>query len=178
MLPTPFLQLTKAHWREASCPHGTSIILFYGVTMKKTIAPMATPLEKEIRAAVDELAQLRNAILATQLAMEAEIEAAITPEIKARISAVRDRYAKPIETATNALNRKEAELVKKVLKHGATVKAGLGTAMYQKPKVTWDGKALLEYASTENYAVLRFRKHGKPSARIIYNPPPKKKGAP
>ena len=94
-------------------------------------------VEKLIR-----LGELKKAHEKLKAAETAEIEAVLTSEIRAEIEKIHLKWADKTAENLAEKNRLEAEITAEVLAAGETVKSPEITAIWNKGRVTWDGKKL------------------------------------
>lgn len=128
------------------------------------------PLRRE---AVGRLARL-NAARAAAFAAQAEYAArreAVMDKVRAELAALDAEYEARLRQLGDDLARAEADARDGVLTLGESVRLGDLRATYCRPRVTWDGKGLTQYAQAHP-EIDRFRKAGKPTVRLQFEPPP------
>lgn len=122
------------------------------------------PTENDIRARLDELAEVRNAAEVTRLDYEAK-RAEILRSVQAELDALEAEYEPLLESARARAEALEAEIREAVLAHGATVKGSVYQAVYVRGRVTWDNQKLDKYAK-EHPEILAYRREGEPSISL------------
>ena len=90
---------------------------------------------------------------------------AVPANVKAALAEIDEEFAPLIDTATGAYAEAESAVKAAVAEHGATVKGQFLQAVWNKPRVTWDAKALDGYA-INHPELFAFRTEGKPSVSI------------
>lgn len=122
-------------------------------------------LDVEVAAWLAEMADLEVGIDALRLQMEDEVAEIYPVELMAEVQIIRLRY----EAGQKETQARIAELRDKikagVLVLGRTVKGVGAQAIWIKPRVSWDTKALSGYAAAHP-EIDQFRKVGKPSVSI------------
>lgn len=122
------------------------------------------PTEHDIRAKLEELAEVRNAAEVTRLDYEAK-RAEILRSVQAELDALQAEYEPLLESAQARAKALEAEIKKAVLEYGATVKGSAYQAVYVRGRVTWDNQKLERYAQ-EHPEILVWRREGEPSVAL------------
>jgi hypothetical protein len=126
----------------------------------------AAPLVDASWPKLDQLAEVRR--YADEILARKEAErAAVLRTVQAELDAIEQKYAQPIEEANQAVAELETEVKAEVLEQGHSRRAGPVQAIYYRGAVTWDSKALVEYARG-NPAIEQFRKQGAPRVVIRY----------
>jgi uncharacterized protein YifE (UPF0438 family) len=115
---------------------------------------------------LDQLAEVRRYVEDIRLRKEAE-RAAVLRTVQAQLEAIDTRYAQQLEEAEQALAELEAEVKAAVVQLGKSVRAGPVQAVFYRGSVTWDSRALAEYAQA-NPQIEQFRKIGAPRVVIRY----------
>ena len=90
---------------------------------------------------------------------------AVPVEVKAKLADIDDEFAPLIAGAQEIYADAEAAVKTAVAEHGATVKGQFLQAVWSKPRVTWDVKALDGYA-LNHPELFAFRTESKPSVSI------------
>lgn len=90
---------------------------------------------------------------------------AIPAEVKMALAEIDDEYQKALDAAHQSYTEAEAAIKTAVAEHGETVKGQFLQAVWSKPRVTWDAKALDGYA-INHPELFAFRKEGAPSVSI------------
>jgi hypothetical protein len=93
------------------------------------------------------------------------IDQVLTPEIKARLDEIEVEFADRLQAANDHIAALEEEIKQDVLRHGASIKGAFLRAVWNKGRVTWDTRALDEFAITHP-EVSSYRKQGEPFIRI------------
>ncbi|MCS6910725.1 MAG: hypothetical protein NZM11_09195 [Anaerolineales bacterium] len=122
------------------------------------------PTEHDIRAKLEELAEVRNAAEVTRLDYEAK-RAEILRSVQAELDALQAEYEPLLESAQARAEALEAEIKKAVLEYGATVKGSAYQAVYVRGRVTWDNQKLERYAQAHP-EILVWRREGEPSVAL------------
>lgn len=100
-----------------------------------------------------------------RLDKQAAIDEVLTDEVKAQLSAI-DAEFDPITSAVrDTIGKLEGEIKIAVLAHGETVKGSKYKAIWTKPRVTWNNKALEGYAAAHP-EIEKLKKVGNPSVSI------------
>ena len=119
----------------------------------------------EIVEKLDRLADLQSHVDIINLRFDKLREDVLTPEIKAQLEDIEAERETTLESVQGGMESLEAEIKDAVVLQGATVKGKLLQAVWSKPRVTWDTKALEGYAAGHP-EIMPFRKEGKPSVSI------------
>ena len=134
------------------------------------------PLRRE---AVGRLARL-NAARGAAFAAQAEYAArreAVMDKVRDELAALDAEYEGRLRQLADDLARAEADARDGVLTLAESVRLGDLRATYCRPRTTWDGKGLTQYAQTHP-ELERFRRVGKPTVRLQFEPPPGDAAAP
>lgn len=91
----------------------------------------------------------------------------VLKSVEADLAEIEALYSGRFEEAQQIVAEIEAEVKSEVLKVGHSVRAAGIQAIYYRPRVTWDSKALARYAET-NPEVRQFRKVGEASVSLRY----------
>jgi len=118
----------------------------------------------DLIAKIDALADARDRIMATRLEWEALRDRIMEP-IKKELADLDAEFTPRLEAAQEQAATLENEVRADVLTAGASVKGSRLHVIWQKGRVSWDGKSLDGYAAAHP-EVLRFRKEGEPSVSI------------
>ena len=86
-------------------------------------------------------------------------------EVKQRMAEIDEEFESIIASAQAAYAEAESTVKSAVFNHGATVKGQFLQAVWSKPRITWDAKALDGYA-LNHPELFAFRTEGKPSVSI------------
>ena len=121
--------------------------------------------EIQIKAKLDELADLRAQIDVLALQKQDVIDTVFTAEIKGILAAIDAEFAGKAEEATTKANALEAELKAAVIAHGATVKSTFYQAVWVKGKTSWESK-LLDGYMLAHPEISACRKVGEPSCTL------------
>jgi len=114
---------------------------------------------------LDRLADLQSHFDVINLQFDKLREDVLTPEIKAKLEDIEAERETTLESVQGGMESLEAEIKDAVVLQGATVKGKFLQAVWSKPRVTWDTKALEGYAAGHP-EIMPFRKEGKPSVSI------------
>ena len=119
-----------------------------------------------IKAKLTQLQELDAHLEVIKIDKQRAIDAILTDEVKARISAVDDEFDPLSEAVRATFTQLEDEVKVAVLERGATVKEPFGyTATFVKARVSWDTKALDGYAAAHP-EIERFKMIGSSSVRL------------
>jgi hypothetical protein len=124
-----------------------------------------TKEETRIRNALNALDELRCATILLGLNKQAAIDLVITADIKREIEAIEAEFAEGIETGNARIANLEDDIKRLTMEHGASVRGARLQAVWSKPRVSWDTKALDGYAAA-HAEILPFRTVGQPSVSI------------
>lgn len=91
---------------------------------------------------LDRLYELKTAMTETEERKQAEIDTILTPEILAQVEEIRKKWADTTESMTAEIAELEADIKADVLSCGETVKGARLMAVWNKGRVSWDGKKL------------------------------------
>lgn len=86
--------------------------------------------------------ELKTAIEDTEERKQAEIDSILTPEILMQVEEIRQKWNDTTDSMKNEILDLEAEIKKDVLTAGETIKSDHLMAVWNKGRVTWDGKLL------------------------------------
>lgn len=120
--------------------------------------------QSDIVAKLDELAEVKAAVAVTQSEYETK-RAELLKQIQEELDALQAEYQPLLDTANARVSALEAEIRDEVLSAGASVKGRLIHAVYTHGRITWDTKALDNYA-VEHPEVVQFRRQGQPSVSL------------
>lgn len=122
---------------------------------------------RDIRARLDQLADIKSAADVTRLDYEAK-RAEILKTVQAELEALDAEYAPSFEDVTARIAALEAEIKEAVLQSGTSVKGTRLLAVYSRGRVKWDGKALDAYGKTHP-EISQFRSQSDPvvSLRVV-----------
>lgn len=91
---------------------------------------------------LNRLYELKTAMTETEERKQAEIDTILTPEILAQVEEIRKKWADTTESMTAEIAELEAEIKADVLAGKETVKGNKLMAVWNKGRVSWDGKKL------------------------------------
>lgn len=91
---------------------------------------------------LERLGEIKKAIEKLKADETAEIETILTPEIRAEIEKIGLKWAEKIAEFQSLKEQLEAEVTAEVLTAGETVKSPEVMAVWNKARVSWDGKKL------------------------------------
>ena len=114
---------------------------------------------------LDNLAELQSQIDASRLQCKELKDDVLTAEQKQQMADIDAEFDAVINHAQDMSALLEADIKADVLKAGASVKGAHLQAVWSKPRVSWDTKALDGY-SAAHPELLTFRKEGDPSISI------------
>lgn len=125
-------------------------------------------MTEQIQARLAQLRELTAKRDALNLDREAARKAAIPAEVAAELAVIDLEFAPALDEAEAKIAELTEQIKAAVAQHGATVKTEGVQAVYSKPKITWDARALDGYAMNHP-ELLVFRKEGKPSVSIRWS---------
>ena len=114
---------------------------------------------------LDKLADVKAMIDAVRLHYQELRDNVLTPEQRQQLADIDAELESSIEPAQATAAALEAEVKAEVIKAGASVKGAHLHAVWAKPRVSWDTKALDGYA-VAHPELLAFRKEGDASVSI------------
>ena len=120
--------------------------------------------ERDILAQLDELAALHSARSVTQREYEDRRDE-ILKSVQAELDALKEEYQPLLEAADERISDLEATIKTTVTAHGVSIKHSDFHAIYSRPRITWDTKALDGYAASHP-EIKNFRREGQPSVSI------------
>lgn len=91
---------------------------------------------------LNKLYELKTVMTETEERKQAEIDTILTPEILAQVEEIRKKWADTTESMTAEIAELEADIKADVLSGGETVKGARLMAVWNKGRVSWDGKKL------------------------------------
>jgi uncharacterized protein YifE (UPF0438 family) len=139
----------------------------------RSVRPHVTPME--LAGLLEQLQAAR--VKAVKVNDEyAARRAAIMDRVRPLLDALDAEYADRLRATGEEAERLEEAAREAVLAYGASFRHAGVHAVYNKPRVTWDGKGLAEYAETHP-EVAAFRRVGKPSVSLRFQGPPGGDGA-
>lgn len=97
---------------------------------------------------------------------QAELLAAIPPEVQKNLSAIRHKYSVQREQLMLQIGGLEGLITGETLRLGHSVFGSKHKSIFQKAKVSWDSKKLLALAQSV-YQIHNCKKVGQPTARIM-----------
>lgn len=122
----------------------------------------------EIKTLIDKLADIHAAIDLLNIDRQAQIDALLTPEVRAQISDIEAEFGDKVEAAKANIEELQAQVKAMVLEHGESVKGARMQASFTKGRVSWDAKALDGYA-VNHPELFAFRKEGEPSVSFRWH---------
>jgi hypothetical protein len=114
---------------------------------------------------LNRLADMRSQIDAINLHYRELRQSIIPAEIQDQLNDMEVEQQSTLEAAKIGISQLENEIKSEVLGFGESVKGDYLQAVWSKPRVTWDTKALEGFAAAHP-ELLEFRKVGKPSVTI------------
>lgn len=124
--------------------------------------------KQEIEGLLDEYTGAEMMINALEAEKERLVNQVLTPEIREKLDEIEAEFSGKFEIAERQ-KKAFAEMVKSaVVEHGQTVKGGVFSAVWSKPRVNWDTKMLEGFALTHP-EIITARKTGEPSVSIRIN---------
>lgn len=119
----------------------------------------------EIITLLDQLAEIESQIDVLNIERTIARKAAIPAEVQAELDAIEAEFQSKKDAAEANVVELRDRIDPLVLEHGASVKGERMTAVYMKPRITWDAKALDGYA-INHPELFAFRKEGKPTVTV------------
>ncbi|NOK58515.1 MAG: hypothetical protein GFH27_549279n321 [Chloroflexi bacterium AL-W] len=120
--------------------------------------------DRDILTQLDELTALHSARSVTQREYEDRRDE-ILKSVQAKLDALKDEYQPLLDAADERISDLEATIKASVTAHGVSVRHRDFHAIYSRPRVSWDTKALDGYAASHP-EIRDFRKEGKPSVSL------------
>ena len=114
---------------------------------------------------LDKLADMQAQADVIKMHYEELRDSVMTPEIKQALSDIAAEEAESLARVDNNISTLTGEIKELVIVAGASVKGAYLQAVWSKPRVSWDTKALDGY-SAAHPELLTFRKEGDPSVSI------------
>jgi uncharacterized protein YifE (UPF0438 family) len=112
-----------------------------------------------------------QAARATTVAVHEEYatrRAAIMEQVRPLLDALDAEFAEQLRTSGDEATKLEADAREAVLAYGASFRHAGVHAVYAKPRITWDTRALTKYMK-DHPEVEKFRRLGKPSVSLRYD---------
>jgi len=119
----------------------------------------------EIEKLLDDLAEMRSNLRETETGKQALIDSVLTDEIRQKMDDIETEFAPLLANVQERIAKVESAIKEAVLQSCKTVKGRSLQAVWSKPRVTWDTKALDGYVAAHP-EVEQFRKEGRPSVSI------------
>lgn len=114
---------------------------------------------------LDFLFDLKCSLAIQEADRQKEIDAIYTPEIKAQISEISNKFIEKTQLINNQIAQIEAEIKADVLVLGKSLIRNHFKAIYIKGRESWDTKALDGFAAAHP-EISQFKKIGEPSVSI------------
>lgn len=114
---------------------------------------------------LNKLANLKSAVDVLNLNKQSLIDSVLTPEIKQKLTEIDTEFAPQFEAINEKISEFEQEIKVEVVQAGETVKGDHLMAVFNKGRVSWDGKGL-DGVLALIPEIGRFRKEGEPSVSI------------
>jgi hypothetical protein len=122
-------------------------------------------MASEIADLLDQLANYQAQRDYLSLQKQELIDQILPPEIKARLEEIEAEFTGKVEAVDENIASLEAAIKEEVLRNGASVRGTFLRAVWSRGRVSWDAKAMDEYAGAHP-ELLAFRKQGEPFVRI------------
>lgn len=103
---------------------------------------------KIIEQEIDDVTELKSQIESLKLQEKAQIEQILTPEMQAKIDAIKLNFANSVSIIEENIKAYEDRIKKSALKFGASVKGMSLQIVWNKGRETWDPKSLEKYAES------------------------------
>jgi len=120
---------------------------------------------EKVQALLEALAEKRALQEIIRMDKEKARDSVLTAEIRQALADIDIEFAGEEEAAAESVSDLEDVIKTVTLEIAETVKGKTLNAVYSKPRVSWDTKALTGYAAAHP-EIERFRKVGNPSVRI------------
>jgi hypothetical protein len=114
---------------------------------------------------LDELHDLQCKADYLRITKDSEIKGAIPDDIQKIIDAIKEKYSEIVMDVDEEISMLANEIKEQVKATGESVKGEHLSAVYTKPRVTWDSKGI-EGFSVAHPEINVFRKVGEPSVSI------------
>ncbi len=130
-------------------------------------APVEIPTlsEAQIRALLDEYAQVNGEIERLAQEEQTSIDESLPESSRHAIAAIKARYSARCTPLAAQLDALGSQIRVAVIEHGTTVKTKHYQAIWSKPRVTWDDAAPQGYAAIHE-EILQFRIERLPTCSI------------
>ena len=122
-------------------------------------------MDIEVAAWLTKMADLEAAMDVLRLQMVDEVEEIYPVEVMAEVEAIKLRFEVEQKATMDGIAGLREKIKAGVLLLGMTVKGEGAQAIWIKPRVSWDSRALTGYAAAHP-EIERFRKVGRPSVSI------------
>jgi len=122
-------------------------------------------MSEEIKAQLDQLADLQIGMDAIRLRKQEAIDAIITPEIKKNLALLDEQFKNETDTLQSRINVLDLDIRTAVKKLGTSIKGSKLHAVWNKGRVTWNTKTLDGYAAGHP-EIAQFRTEGEPTISI------------
>ena len=119
----------------------------------------------DIYAKIERFSDLEVGIDQVKREKQALFDSILTPEIKEKMAELDAEFDPRIDKLTLERELLEAEIKSEVLIASRTIKGTYHNFTWNKPKITWDTKALDVYAMAHP-EILQFRKEGDPYVSV------------
>lgn len=120
----------------------------------------------EIKAKLERLGDMRARLDVINLRFDQKRLELLPPELRFELDELETERQAALDKATEGIQGLEKSIKELVKQHGATVKGSRLQAVWVKPRVSWDSKALEGYL-IGHPELKKFRKIGNPSCRIM-----------
>jgi hypothetical protein len=120
-----------------------------------------------IKQSLDRLADMRAQMDTINLHYNELRDRLLSPELKAELDAIEAERISALDAAQEGIEHLSEAVKRLVISQGRTVRGRYLQAVWHKPRVTWETKALDGYAAAHP-EIKKFRKQGQPSVSIRY----------
>ena len=124
-------------------------------------------MSETVKQKLDRLADMRAQVDAINLRYNELRDQILPPEIKDELAAIEAERLSALEAAQEGIESLSEAIKKLVIAQGKTVGGQYLQAVWNKPRVTWETKALDGYAEAHP-EIKKFRREGQPSVSIRY----------
>lgn len=122
-------------------------------------------MTEQIKAMLDALSEM----IAQRELLESDkqmlINSVLTPAIRQQVADIEAEFTDMAADVTSSISQLETAIKERVINAGASVRGSRLQAIWSKPRITWDTRALDGYAAGHP-EIAQFRKEGQPSVSI------------
>lgn len=122
-------------------------------------------MTEQIKAMLDALAEMTAQRDLLDNDKQVLIDGVLTPEIRQQVADIEAEFKDRAADITTNIAQLEAAIKERVVNAGASVRGSYLQAVWSKPRITWDTRALDGYAAGHP-EIAQFRKEGQASVSI------------